>query len=156
VLQVSRYVRKPFVVEAVQVTVDNMIEVSAWCEGEIKQASDGTSYIKVNVNKPQNERQTMAFVNNWVLRAETGYKVFTNKPFQNSYEEYFEPRCNNTTTTVDGKPCVLGKGHRSWPNATGCRSLQDYKILTPLMPTAATNVNFSKFAPFMDPNAEVM
>lgn len=133
-LPVTRYVRKPFVVEAIRVTAENMEEVAAWCKGEIKLLSkDGTPYIKVDVTRPLNERQTMAFEGNWVLLAENGYKVFTDKPFRNSYEEFFEPRCNNTSTTADGRPCVLGRGHRNWPvNPTGCRSLQDYKAIYPI------------------------
>jgi len=161
VLQISRYVRKPFIVEAVQVSEENMYEVADWCKGEIKQAPDGSRYIKVGVTHPLNERQTMAFVNNWVLMAETGYKVFTNKPFVNSYEEFNEHRCGNTSTTADGKPCVLGKGHLRWPVQTGCRSLQDYTVINPLSSivrqvfVGPDEVNQNQLI-FMDPNEEVM
>jgi hypothetical protein len=132
-LQVARYVRKPFVVQAVQVTEENMEEVASWCDGKIEADPQGKKYIKVNVTRPMNDRQTMAFSHNWVLLAENGYKVFLNKPFLTSYEEFIEPRCGSTTT-ADGLPCVLGAGHRSHPVATGCRSLQDYKVIMPTSP----------------------
>lgn len=134
-LQITRHVRKAFVVQAVQVTAENMEEVAAWCGGTILiAATNGARYIRVNVKNAQNERQTMAFIGSWILLADNGYKVFANKPFISSYDEFYEAACGLVSTTADGNPCVLGAGHRSAPVATGCRSLQDYKVISPASP----------------------
>lgn len=81
------YRRKPFEVLAVQVTEDNMADVSEWCEGEIHQTAKGVSFIKVNVSRPTMVRQTRAFVGDWILFAGRGYKVYTIKAFENSFEK---------------------------------------------------------------------
>ncbi len=70
----EKYVRKPLFVDAVQVTAENMVEISNWCQGEIKNY-DGKSlaapeagniaserYIHVRVHNPKNVRQTKAFI----------------------------------------------------------------------------------------------
>lgn len=96
-LDVKKYVRRPFAVEAVQVTPDNIKEVARWCGGRIKRTSTshwtaraGQEYVKVRVNKPLNERQTMAYYGDWVLSAEdgsNGFKVYTPKAFAMSFQE---------------------------------------------------------------------
>jgi hypothetical protein len=84
-IETSKYVRKPFYVDAVQVSAENMNDVAAWCSGDI-QASDKSKFIKVDVAKPISERQTMAFAGDWILSAGPGFKVYTNRAFQNSFE----------------------------------------------------------------------
>lgn len=81
-----KYVRKPFEVEAVEVTEETMDEVSAWCRGNIKTDAHERPYIKVRVARALNERQTKAYVGDWVLYAGTGYKVYTQKAFNKSFE----------------------------------------------------------------------
>lgn len=83
----EKYVRKPFAVDAVQITADNINEVALWCQGEVKTNDKGDAYIKVRVHNPMNDRQTMGFVGDWVLYAGKGYKVYTDKAFQNSFEQ---------------------------------------------------------------------
>jgi hypothetical protein len=86
-LDVSRYVRKPFSVEAVQVTRANIVEVAAWCNGELMHPEGQSQYIKVNVFRPMKDRQTMAYVGDWVLYAGSGYKVYTHKAFVDCFEK---------------------------------------------------------------------
>jgi len=95
-LQPNKFVRKPFYIDAVQVTAENINDVAEWCQGDIrthgpaKSAPAGETgqekYIKVRVNRPLNPRQTQAFVGDWVLYAGTGFKVYTNKAFEGSFE----------------------------------------------------------------------
>jgi hypothetical protein len=85
-IETSKYVRKPFYVDAIQVTSENMNDVAAWCNGAI-QPSDKTLYIQVDVAKPISPRQTMAFPGDWILSAGPGFKVYTNRAFQNSFEQ---------------------------------------------------------------------
>ena len=99
----ERYVRQPFYVDAVQVTSANMEAVAKWCNGDVRTSSKpdrdvqnalegGTGhtperYIKVRVQRPANDRQTQAFVGDWILYAGTGYKVYTDRAFQKSFEK---------------------------------------------------------------------
>jgi hypothetical protein len=86
-MQTSKFTRKPFEVDAVQVTAQNIDEVAKWCQGEVSTDTDGNKYVKVRVLRVLNERQTQAFIGDWVLYAGTGYKVYTAKAFSKSFVE---------------------------------------------------------------------
>lgn len=86
-LKTDRYVRKPFYIDAIQITAENIEQVAEWCQGEIRADDhEDFQYVKVRVHRPLNERQTKAFVGDWILYAGTGYKVYTPKAFQASFE----------------------------------------------------------------------
>lgn len=98
-LKTDKYTRKPFIIEAVQVTEENMSDVAKWCKGEIlstdsKIAADlhkePETFIKVDVQNPMNERQTRAFVGDWVLFANQGFKVYTDRAFERSFDPVFQ------------------------------------------------------------------
>ncbi len=85
----EKYVRKPLFVDAVQVTAENMVEIANWCQGKIENYDAdqvNTKYIHVRVHNPKNVRQTKAFVGDWLLYTERGYKVYTQKAFTNSFD----------------------------------------------------------------------
>lgn len=99
----NKFVRKPFYVSAVQVSMANIEDVAQWCGGDVRtgktesdvMADDGhltgipaaeAKYVKVNVYKPQNDRQTKAFVGDWILFSGTGYKVYKDQSFQRTFE----------------------------------------------------------------------
>lgn len=84
-LQTERYARKPFYVDAVQVTKENLDLVAEWCHGDVQKNSFG-QFVKVRVHRPLNDRQTQAFPGDWVLYAGTGFKVYTDKAFEKSFE----------------------------------------------------------------------
>lgn len=101
-IQPQKYVRKPFEVEAVEVTAENMQDVALWCGGTVLDLEDGMrsaslsqQYIKVQVKKPLSERQTRAHIGDWVLLATTsdrdngpaGFKVYTPKAFDSSFQK---------------------------------------------------------------------
>jgi len=88
----TQYIRKPLYVDAVRITGSNFEEIAAWCQGEILQdevpgKGTGKKYIRVRVHNPKNPRQTKAFVGDWLLYTERGYKVYTNKAFHASFDE---------------------------------------------------------------------
>lgn len=85
-LETTQYIRKPFSIDAVQVTDDNIKEVAKWVDSEVRTDSQG-QYVKVRVHRPLNDRQTKAYVGDWVLYAGTGYKVYTPKAFAQSFEQ---------------------------------------------------------------------
>jgi hypothetical protein len=146
-LNIEQYVRKPFYVEAVVVTAENMAEVAKWCGGEVlteKQGRRTVKYIKVPVARPMSEKQTKAFLKDRVLKADTGFKVYTEDAFNKCFDltekkpefkgqeplfaivdevsEVFKPRevCGMTKYTIDHKPCILDKDHGKRP----CTSIE--------------------------------
>ena len=81
------YQRKIFLVEAVQVTEDDMSLTAQWCGGEVVQTPyTDKKHISVPVKRPLNRRQTTAFAGDWVLKANKGFKVYTDKAFRNTFE----------------------------------------------------------------------
>ncbi len=88
-IETKRFARKPFYIEAVQVTAENIVQVSDWCRGAVMDKGPN-SYIKVGVLRPMNSRQTKAFVGDWVLYAGTSFKVYTVTAFENSFEPVFD------------------------------------------------------------------
>ena len=84
--ETHKYNRKPFSVDAVQVTADNIHEVAKWCMGKVETENDGRLYIKVKVRRPLTDRQTKAYIGDWVLYAGTGFKVYTDRAFTGSFE----------------------------------------------------------------------
>lgn len=93
-MKTDKFARKPFFVDAVQVTHANIDEVAKWCGGDVRSMAQDAGpdqmkavfYIKVRVTRPLNVRQTQAFVGDWVLYAGTGYKVYTDAAFHKSFE----------------------------------------------------------------------
>jgi hypothetical protein len=77
-------------VDAIQVTEENIDEVAEWCNGDVrftdKGKNDKKKYVKVRVLRPLNEKQSMAFVGDYILYAGTGYKVYTHRAFVESFE----------------------------------------------------------------------
>jgi hypothetical protein len=86
-MKTHKFARKPFYVDAIRVTKDNIEEVARWCQGEILTDAEQGPYIKVRVHRPLTERQTQAFLGDWVLYAGTGYKVYNPKAFDKSFEK---------------------------------------------------------------------
>lgn len=89
-VETTTYVRKPFEVEAVQVTEENIEAVAQWCDGKVLAEGDDENpkaFIKVRVARALNERQTKAYLGDWVLYAGTGYKVYTPKAFGKTFEQ---------------------------------------------------------------------
>jgi hypothetical protein len=93
----QKYVRKPLYVDAVQVTESNFSDIARWCFGEIGNIDESPvdrsqpvnptkQYIHVRVHNPKNSRQTKAFVGDWILYTERGYKVYTTKAFQANFD----------------------------------------------------------------------
>jgi hypothetical protein len=102
-IETKRFVRKPLYVDAVQVTVENFEEVALWCQGDIANRDGSplvrqednnsvlcinptTQFIRVRVHSPKSIRQTQAFVGDWVLYTERGYKVYTSSAFDATWD----------------------------------------------------------------------
>lgn len=99
-LVIENYTRRPFPVEVVEVTEENLAEAARWCGGEIhtstKTVRDDNNveiekikvpYIKVDVYKPLNLRHTKAFVGDRILKSDSGFKVYNAKAFAGGFEK---------------------------------------------------------------------
>lgn len=80
-METTQYVRKPLYVDVVQITPENFTEVAAWCQGKIQD-----DFIRVRVHNPKSPRQSRAYVGDWLLYTEMGYKVYTTKAFEASFD----------------------------------------------------------------------
>ncbi|UVK59357.1 hypothetical protein SEA_PHEROBRINE_74 [Gordonia phage Pherobrine] len=95
-LETQMFQRKPFEVEAVQITEENFEKVAAWCSGSIVTVQEKSSFvdregpvkrhIQVPVARPLNKRQSEAYVGDWLLFASKGFKVYANRPFLKNFE----------------------------------------------------------------------
>lgn len=90
-LEIGKFVRRPFEIDAVQVTEENIEQVARWCGGEVRTNREKKRYIKVRVVRPYNSRQSEAYADDWVLYAGTGYKVYTPRAFETSFEKASSP-----------------------------------------------------------------
>jgi hypothetical protein len=91
------YLRRTFEIEAVRITHDNISEVAKWCLAEEKtqtrpaKKGEGSGYVqevpylKVDVLRPLNERQTMAFIGDWILKTGTSFKIYTDIAFHKNF-----------------------------------------------------------------------
>lgn len=88
-IEIQVYVRKPFYVEAVLVTEENMETVAAWCNGNVQTYKKNPDrYIKVQVANPRSSRQTRAYAGDWVLKAEgESFKVYRAEPFNKVFDK---------------------------------------------------------------------
>lgn len=94
------YLRKPLIVDAVQVTVENFEAIAAWCQGTItnndssvvEKVNPGGQHIHVRVHNPKTPRQTKAYVGDWLLYTERGYKIYTQKAFAASFDLAPQPQ----------------------------------------------------------------
>lgn len=93
-VETHKYARKPFLVDAVRVTPENMTAIADWCGGDIEKAEPIPSmaeprvnyYVKVPVKNPMTERQSKAFIGDWILFANNGFKVYTPKAFDRTFD----------------------------------------------------------------------
>lgn len=84
-IKTAQYTRKPFTIEAVQVTSESLSDLAVWCNGSVMLDDKGHNYIKVKVTSPQTPKQTMAYPGDWLLASRNGYKVYTDRAFKKNF-----------------------------------------------------------------------
>lgn len=87
-IQTATFIRKPLVVEGVQVNAQNMIEVSEWCGGEVHSTPSKRSFIKLHMKPSPMTRQSMAFAGDWVLKSDMGFKIYSKRAFERTFEAH--------------------------------------------------------------------
>lgn len=90
VIETFKYSRKPFDVDAVQVSPENMDLVASWTGGAVKSDDGGIKYINIDVHRAASDRQMMAYEGDWVLFAGQGFKIYTNAAFKKSFVQTSE------------------------------------------------------------------
>lgn len=145
-VKTKKFVRKPIYVEGVRVTAKNFGQVMAWAGGEERLDEDKASgttkkYIRIDTQHAKNERQRKAFIGDWVLKTDKGFKIYSNYAFHRSFDtveteatqeaRYVEVDANQSEAflkwMVDGFPAywdTLSDDEKktlisSWVNATG-------------------------------------
>lgn len=109
-IQTETYDRKPFTVQAIQVTLENIAEVAELCNGEVMVESGGDQFIKVDVHNPMNDKQTQAHVTDWVLDSGRGYKVYTNKAFRAGFQKGSGAQVTVVANVFDGANTIKPGG----------------------------------------------
>lgn len=85
-MQTITYVRKPLTVEAIQVTRANFYEVAAWVEGDVVTDGGGKKFIEVKVLHPARRGHSQAYVGDWLLKSEAGYKIYADTAFRKGFD----------------------------------------------------------------------
>ena len=84
------WVRNSFSVEAVQVTGENIRAVASWCEGSVGQTQSKTypkAYIGLCTVQYNKVRQTKAYVSDWILKTDEGFKHYRDQSFRTTYSK---------------------------------------------------------------------
>lgn len=91
-IQPKTYIRKPFTVQSDRVTDKNIQQMAEWCGGEVKGLGEHDGrwgpFIEVPVVNPdpKKPRQSQAFVGDWILQSEQGFKVYTDRAFLKNFD----------------------------------------------------------------------
>ena len=83
-LQFGRFIRKPFMVEAIQITEDNIHDIAGLL-GELKE-KDGEKWILIDRRIVPNIRK--AYKGWWITRLDDNYRCYSPKVFEKEFMEY--------------------------------------------------------------------
>lgn len=116
----TKYVRKPLYVEAIQVTNENFLDIVEWANalvgtqgsepGTEVRPADGMEidpskhYIRIRVHNPQSSKQTKAYVGDWILYTEMGYKIYTDRAFTGNFDPVEEAKDFRQETPEADRP----------------------------------------------------
>ena len=83
-MEFTKFVRKPFAVEAVEITAENIGEV-AELVGTLKKKEDGTPYIRVDRRLVPNVYQV--YIGFWMTRMDDNIRCYSKKIFKEQFIE---------------------------------------------------------------------
>ena len=119
----TQFIKKPLYVEAVRITRKNFNDVARWCGGRVQTEranaaeNAGKKFLKIDAHNPINSRQTKAFVGDWILQTDRGFKIYTHNSFVGAFDEVQElehipelayPREEGDTIVI-GPQCFAAK-----------------------------------------------
>lgn len=92
-MEITQYTRKPFPVDAVQVSLQNIEEVAAWCKGTVEQVPTrmlGTQTllpcIKIQGQGENREKQFVASLGCFIVELKGSYRVYKPAQFEASFD----------------------------------------------------------------------
>jgi hypothetical protein len=100
VMELKTFVRKPFSVEAIEITEDNIAELAPLI-GALKEKEDGTPYIQVDRKKVPNIYRV--FPGFWMTKMDKNIRCYSNKIFHEQFTE--------STGTVKEAVEMIGNSH---------------------------------------------
>lgn len=83
-MELTTFVRKPFTVEAVEITRDNIEELSPLI-GTLKEKRDGTPYIRVNRHVVPNV--DYVYIGFWMTKMEDNIRCYSKRVFKEQFVE---------------------------------------------------------------------
>jgi hypothetical protein len=99
-MQIESFTRRPFDVNAVQVTPQNAAEIAEWCGGKVgssnyKLAGFETKLDTVLVpgNGPNKGKEVEARIGSWVVEHQGNFRVYRKKQFTESFVSKLEKYC---------------------------------------------------------------
>lgn len=94
-ISTERFMHKP--VDAIRVTNENMDQVAAWVQGEVKvyfgstngiqDENAGKLCIEMSVNHPTGRRKAKAFAGDWIVSVKGAFKVYNHRAFTTTFKE---------------------------------------------------------------------
>ena len=93
-ISTERFMHKP--VDAIRVTDENIRQVAAWCQGEVKvyfgatnrifDEDAGKRYIELSVSHPTGRRKAKAFAGDWIVAVKGLFKVYNHRAFESTFD----------------------------------------------------------------------
>ncbi|QEQ93567.1 hypothetical protein SEA_GIRLPOWER_68 [Streptomyces phage GirlPower] len=83
-ISTSQFTQDP--VDAIQITQENIDEIAAWCQGEVKvDETNGRRYIEMEVSHPTGRRTAKAYPKDWVVTVRAIRRVYGNRAFTSTF-----------------------------------------------------------------------
>lgn len=116
-MEIKKARRKSFDVDYVEVTEDNIREVATWCLGKVG-GSGRDRFIRLNDKNAINVRQNKAFIGDFVLESETGFKSYSRKAFHKSFQTYEIPVSHEAHRSAETGKFVTEEYAQEHPSTT--------------------------------------
>src|SRR5687768_5224698 len=96
-MKTQTFIRKPFNVNAVQVTPKNAAEIAEWCKGEVGQADYRVMGQKVKLicvlvpgNGPKKGQKVEALIGSWVVEHNQNFRVYRDQQLNEQFVQRVE------------------------------------------------------------------
>jgi hypothetical protein len=118
-MEIKKFNRKPFAVNAVEVTLENVHEVAAWCGGTVEMQSTrmmGTQakLPVIKMSGPSNAKDTVATLGCFIAELKGNFRVYKNALFFQVFDkvpvnaEEYDPESTINTPENDHEATLQG------------------------------------------------
>lgn len=98
-MQTQQFFRRPFDVNAVQVTPENAVEIAQWCKGKVTTAEYKLMgqvvklpAVLVPGNGPKKGKMVEALIGSWVTEQNMNFRVYRDQQFHEQFNAFVENR----------------------------------------------------------------